>query len=523
MLVHVDEVGHPPETVDVGQVGEIIKVNVLVIRSSMRELHPVIAPVAVGENGESYNVNADIAPARSPSLAAEKLILLTDVEGIKDANAICFARYRRASRGAESVRRHRPGNDSEGRSAASMRCAAGVKKTHVIDGRKRHAVLLEIFTEAGVGTRSPGKRRASGRRSAHRPMRIGEIIDATDRTQSRVRPLPVASSAVRARGYGMPTKRTSTSSPACVKQLGHGHPRGGRGRSASRPRSCCIPRTSTTASRRARLGSLLIEHSFATVCSSAKRRQANEAAIKVARKYGAESRGGRYEILTMLGSFHGARSPTLSRPRRRNTRRAFSRWFPAFATSVRRLHRGRERGARRDDRHPRRADPRRRRRSTFPPEGYLRRLRELCDERGLLLLFDEVQVGVGRTGTLFAYEQMNLRPDVVTLAKALGGGVPLGAMLTTRRWRSRSAPARTAPVRRQPARLRGRHGGDPDADRRSRARQLPAIGQRIRERIDGWRGSIPDDPRRARSRPHSRHRLDRRVGRSSPPRSSAAW
>jgi acetylornithine/succinyldiaminopimelate/putrescine aminotransferase len=62
-------------------------------------------------------------------------------------------------------------------------------------------------------------------------------------------------------------------------------------------------------------------------------------------------------------------------------------------------------------------------------EIYLLGLRELCDQRGLLLIFDEVQTGMGRTGKLFGYEHFGVKPDIMTLAKALGGGLPLGAML----------------------------------------------------------------------------------------------
>jgi len=68
-----------------------------------------------------------------------------------------------------------------------------------------------------------------------------------------------------------------------------------------------------------------------------------------------------------------------------------------------------------------------------PSEGYLKGLRELCDEKGILLIFDEVQVGMGRTGKLFAYELEGVIPDVVTLAKSLGGGVPVGALLMGRK------------------------------------------------------------------------------------------
>jgi acetylornithine aminotransferase/acetylornithine/N-succinyldiaminopimelate aminotransferase len=64
-------------------------------------------------------------------------------------------------------------------------------------------------------------------------------------------------------------------------------------------------------------------------------------------------------------------------------------------------------------------------------KDYLQAIRALCDKHGLLLIFDEVQTGVGRTGTLFAYEQLGITPDIMTLAKALGNGLPIGAMLTT--------------------------------------------------------------------------------------------
>jgi predicted acetylornithine/succinylornithine family transaminase len=76
----------------------------------------------------------------------------------------------------------------------------------------------------------------------------------------------------------------------------------------------------------------------------------------------------------------------------------------------------------------------------LPPPGFLMGLRDLADENGCLLIFDEVQVGMGRTGTLFAHEQEGVTPDVMTLAKALGGGIPIGAMCTTRELASSLIP-----------------------------------------------------------------------------------
>ena len=65
----------------------------------------------------------------------------------------------------------------------------------------------------------------------------------------------------------------------------------------------------------------------------------------------------------------------------------------------------------------------------IPPDGYLQNVREFCDAEGLLLIFDEVQTGMGRLGTLFGYEKFGVEPDVMTLAKGLGGGVPIGAFM----------------------------------------------------------------------------------------------
>ena len=67
----------------------------------------------------------------------------------------------------------------------------------------------------------------------------------------------------------------------------------------------------------------------------------------------------------------------------------------------------------------------------IPDQDYLRQVRDLCDEYNMLLILDEVQTGMGRTGKLFAYEHFDIMPDIMTLAKGLGGGVPIGAMLAT--------------------------------------------------------------------------------------------
>jgi acetylornithine/N-succinyldiaminopimelate aminotransferase len=182
----------------------------------------------------------------------------------------------------------------------------------------------------------------------------------------------------------------------------------------------------------ARLAQMLVERSFADrvfFCNSGA--EANEAALKLARKYGADMGGGRYEILTASNSFHGRTLATISATGQEKVQRGFQpllqgfRYVPfgdAAATAA----------AVRDETIAILVEPiQGEGGAVVPPEGYLKALRELCDRRRLLLLLDEVQTGIGRTGALFAYEHEGIRPDVVTLAKALGGGLPIGAMLAT--------------------------------------------------------------------------------------------
>jgi predicted acetylornithine/succinylornithine family transaminase len=179
------------------------------------------------------------------------------------------------------------------------------------------------------------------------------------------------------------------------------------------------------------LASLLCQHSFAKkvfFCNSGA--EANEGAIKLARKYAKEKgEGDRYEIITMERSFHGRTLATLTATAQEKFHKGYSPLMPGFkyvpfddAEAVRKAIDSKtcaimvepvqgEGGV------------------NCPSEGYLKALREICDEKGILLIFDEVQVGMGRTGKLFAYEHEGVEPDLLTLAKSLAGGVPIGALL----------------------------------------------------------------------------------------------
>ncbi len=158
--------------------------------------------------------------------------------------------------------------------------------------------------------------------------------------------------------------------------------------------------------------------------------EANEAAIKLARKYSSEVFGpGRFHIISMKDSFHGRTMATLSATGQSKVHKGFEPLVEGFAfvdfNSVAAVE-----AAITDKTCAVLLEPAQGEGGlNFPAPGYLKDLRALCTEKKLLLIFDEIQSGLGRTGSLFAYEQEGVSPDIMTLAKALANGLPMGAML----------------------------------------------------------------------------------------------
>ncbi|MBI5027140.1 MAG: acetylornithine transaminase [Nitrospirae bacterium] len=180
-----------------------------------------------------------------------------------------------------------------------------------------------------------------------------------------------------------------------------------------------------------KLAQLLVEHSFADrvfFCNSGA--EANEAAIKLSRKYAKEHMGPeRFEIITAHGSFHGRTLATLSATGQERFHKGFEPLVPGFI-HVPFNDTGAIKNAITKHTCAVMLEPIQGEIGVkMPSEGYFKEVRQLCDEHGLLLILDEVQTGMGRTGKLFAYEHFGITPDIMTLAKALGGGVAIGAML----------------------------------------------------------------------------------------------
>jgi len=181
------------------------------------------------------------------------------------------------------------------------------------------------------------------------------------------------------------------------------------------------------------LAKKIVAHSFADkvfFCNSGA--EANEAAIKLARKWAKEHRGKPcFEIIAAQGAFHGRTMAALSATGQEKYQKGFEPLLRGFKhvpfDDVQAIEKAitpktaavflepiqGEGGVR------------------VPGKGYFSRIRKICDSEGILLILDEVQTGMGRTGRLFAYEDEGIRPDIVTIAKGLGGGFPIGAMLAT--------------------------------------------------------------------------------------------
>jgi len=192
----------------------------------------------------------------------------------------------------------------------------------------------------------------------------------------------------------------------------------------------------------AELAAWLTEHSFADrVFFANSGAEANEAAIKLARRYFKENGAAeRYRVVSMKLSFHGRTMATLSATGQEKVRKGYDPILEGFdfvafndieelacaigpATCAVMLEPIQGEGG-----------------VVVPHRDYLAQVRKLCDESGCLLIYDEVQTGMGRTGKLFAYEHSGVAPDILTLAKALGNGLPIGAMLATERVASAFVP-----------------------------------------------------------------------------------
>ena len=160
--------------------------------------------------------------------------------------------------------------------------------------------------------------------------------------------------------------------------------------------------------------------------------EANEAAIKLARRWFYDNgQPKRFEIITMNDSFHGRTMASLSATAQKKIHTGFKPLLPGFKyvpfNNLVALKKAITKKTCAVLIEPIQGEGG----VNLAQDTYLKTLRKICDKKGILLIFDEIQTGFGRTGRLFAYERYKIKPDIITLAKALGGGVAIGAMGST--------------------------------------------------------------------------------------------
>ncbi len=179
-----------------------------------------------------------------------------------------------------------------------------------------------------------------------------------------------------------------------------------------------------------RLAELLVQNScFNRVFFCNSGAEANEGAVKLARKYGKIHMDGAFEVITTLNSFHGRTLTMVAATGQQKFQKPYTPLPSGFVNvefdNIEAIEKAAtsqtcaimleaiqgEAGV------------------NIPHKDYLKKVKALCDRKGLLLILDEVQTGVGRIGTLFAYQQYDVEPDIMTLAKGMAGGVPIGAIL----------------------------------------------------------------------------------------------
>lgn len=179
-----------------------------------------------------------------------------------------------------------------------------------------------------------------------------------------------------------------------------------------------------------RLADLLVANScFQKVFFANSGAEANEGAIKLARKWGGLHRNGAFEIITMVNGFHGRTLATMSASGKSQWQNLYEPKVSGFIkVPLNDLEAVAQ--AINDKTVAVMLEPIQGEAGVIPasPE-FLQGLRRLANEKGILLIFDEIQTGMGRTGSLFAYQQAGMEPDIMTLAKGIGAGVPLAALL----------------------------------------------------------------------------------------------
>ena len=427
---------------ELGLVGEVERVDTAMLAQLLdMGMTPVIAPLGLDATGQLLNINADdVTAAVASALGADAALFLTDTPGVRGADGAPLGAIDHAT----AERLIADGAITGGmipKVRACLDALAGARSALILDGRAP-SVLTGLLTGSVAGTTvtphppTPSPSRGEGEQVVSPLSRAqGEGLGVREREARtymhtfRRQPLTLV------RGQGTRVWDDAGRSyldlvaGIAVNILGHAHP----------AVTAAIARQSRTLLHASNLYYTLPQIELAellvpmtgmdAVFFTNSGAEANEAAIKIARKWGKRYKDGAYEIVTALNSFHGRTLATVAATGKPAYQAPFAP-MPAGFTHVPYNDLDALDAAIGSQTAAVLLEPIQGEGGVYPAApGYLAAARRLCDERGALLMFDEVQTGMGRTGTFLACQGESVAPDVVTLAKGLGGGVPLGAAL----------------------------------------------------------------------------------------------
>ncbi|CAM5535003.1 Acetylornithine/succinyldiaminopimelate aminotransferase [Streptomyces alboniger] len=423
------------ERVDIGRVGEITGIDAGVVKALLDDGRiPVVSSIARSTDdadaaeGGVYNVNADTAAAAlAAALDAEILMILTDVEGLyRDWPHSDEVISRLTGRELQALLPELASGMIPKMRGCLHAVSNGVRSARVIDGRVRHSVLLEIFTDEGIGTMvvpDAGRRRGrvnglTGNAGLTRRWQ-GAMMDNFGTPR-----LPLV------RGEGTRVwdadgrEYLDLLGGIAVNSLGHAHPAvvqavAHQVSALGHVSNFFVAEPTVALAERllgltGRTGRVYFANSGA---------EANEAAFKIGRLTG------RTRMVAARGGFHGRTMGALSLTGQSAKRVPFYP-LPGDVTFVPYGDTRALRAAVTDNTALVILEPIQGEAGVLvPPAGYLTAAREITAAAGALLVLDEVQTGIGRTGHWFAAQAEGVEADVVTLAKGLGGGLPIGATL----------------------------------------------------------------------------------------------
>ena len=420
---------------DLGLVGSVAAVRVDALWALLAAgFVPVLATVAPGPDGTLYNVNADeAAVAVATALGARALVLATDVSGVLLSGRTEPVERLGAAAARELVAQGVVHGGMRPKVEACLAAADGGVPAWIVDGRRPGAVAAAAAGAATAGTAFLPEGMAGG---------APDVVDtfALDRTYVMRTYSRTPLLLVRGRGTTVEDvdgkRYLDFLSGISVTNLGHCHP---EVVAAIAGQAAALGHTSNLYLTRpqAELARALVEVSFpgrVFFCNSGA--EATEGALKLCRKAAwrrarAAGTAEPTEVFSFSHSFHGRTYGALA------VTRGYQEGFGPMLAGFRELPWNDVEAASRIG--PETAgvivEPIQGEGGVRPaaPE-FLRALRDACDRHGACLIFDEIQCGLGRSGRMFAFQHYGVRPDVVTLGKALGGGLPMGALIAAGPW-----------------------------------------------------------------------------------------